>query len=286
MASGCCGTKKQKLNNSQAASCPTMNGHSHTNGYGSSSRNNHDLYAEHNGHTNGHGPMTNGHTNGHGPHQNGMVLPLKNGIIPSPYADRIACPEMCFFCFDVLYGSLHNLEPPKAPSFTNEAFPLFVTWKIGKDHRLRGCMGTFNALNLHSGLREYAMTSAFKDSRFPPISRDEFNKLQCSVSILRHFEEGNDYLDWQVGVHGIRIEFHNERGSKRTATYLPEVAPEQGWNQTQTIDSLLRKGGFKGNVTPEVRASIKLTRYQSEKVSACYADYASRWQTNGVSRPL
>lgn len=33
---------------------------------------------------------------------------------------------------------------------------------------------------------------------------------------------------FQVGVHGIRIEFINEKGSKRTATYLPEVAKEQG----------------------------------------------------------
>lgn len=35
-------------------------------------------------------------------------------------------------------------------------------------------------------------------------------------------------LELQVGVHGIRIEFFNEKGSKRTATYLPEVAKEQG----------------------------------------------------------
>lgn len=49
-----------------------------------------------------------------------------------------------------------------------------------------------------------------------------------SVSILRHFEDGVDYLDWEVGVHGIRIEFHNEKGNKRTATYLPSVAMEQG----------------------------------------------------------
>ena len=32
----------------------------------------------------------------------------------------------------------------------------------------------------------------------------------------------------QVGRHGIRIEFLNEKGHKKTATYLPEVAPEQG----------------------------------------------------------
>lgn len=106
--------------------------------------------------------------------------------------------------------------------------PLFVTWKIGKDKRLRGCIGTFNAMNLQSGLREYAITSAFKDSRFSPITRDEFAKLSVSVSILRHFEDGEDFLDWEVGVHGIRIEFINEKGMKRTATYLPEVASEQG----------------------------------------------------------
>lgn len=29
-------------------------------------------------------------------------------------------------------------------------------------------------------------------------------------------------------MHGIRIEFNTEKGYKRTATYLPEVAPEQG----------------------------------------------------------
>jgi len=70
--------------------------------------------------------------------------------------------------------------------------------------------------------------SAFKDSRFNPITREELPRLHVSVSILRHFEDGVDYLDWEIGVHGIRIEFHNEKGNKRTATYLPDVATEQG----------------------------------------------------------
>ncbi|XP_070160007.1 uncharacterized protein CG5902-like isoform X1 [Polyergus mexicanus] len=185
----------------------------------------------------------------------------------------IAQPEMGFFCFDVLYCQLHQLDSPKAPNFSNEAFPLFVTWTIGKDMRLRGCIGTFNAMHLHAGLREYATTSAFKDSRFNPITQDELPRLHVSVSILRHFEDGIDYLDWEVGVHGIRIEFHNEKGNKRTATYLPSVAMEQGWDQIQTIDSLLHKGGFKGLVTPDIRRSLKLTRYQSEEVTVSYQDY-------------
>lgn len=72
------------------------------------------------------------------------------------------------------------------------------------------------------------MLSACNDTRFSPITSDELVKLHVSVSLLRHFEDGADYRDWEVGVHGIRIEFHNEKGNKRTATYLPEVASDQG----------------------------------------------------------
>lgn len=48
------------------------------------------------------------------------------------------------------------------------------------------------------------------------------------MSLEQNFEEAKNYLDWTLGVHGIRIEFLNERGSRRSATYLPQVAPEQG----------------------------------------------------------
>ncbi len=51
-----------------------------------------------------------------------------------------------------------------------------------------------------------------------------------------------------------------------------------GWDRIQTIDSLLRKGGFKGMVTPDVRRSIKLVRYQSEKVSVSWQEYWSQWR--------
>lgn len=188
-------------------------------------------------------------------------------------------PEMAFYCFDVVFSQLHRTEPPKTPQFSNDEYPLFVTWHIGKDKNLRGCIGTFSAMNLHSGLEEYAITSAFKDTRFNPISADELPKLHVTVSILRHFEEASDHLDWEIGLHGIRIEFHLENGkSRRSATYLPEVASEQGWDHIQAIDSLLRKGGYRGVVTPDVRRSIKLVRYQSEKVSVSWQDYWSKWR--------
>uniref|UniRef100_A0A1B0DAZ7 Uncharacterized protein n=1 Tax=Phlebotomus papatasi TaxID=29031 RepID=A0A1B0DAZ7_PHLPP len=144
-------------------------------------------------HQNGHS-MTNGHSNG------------------DALMESIASPDMCFFCFEVLYCELNNIDGPAEPQFTNEA-------------------------------------------------------------LSQGFEEARGYLDWVLGVHGIRIEFMNERGCKRTATYLPQVATEQGWDQTQTIDSLLRKGGYRAQITPEIRRSIKLTRYRSQEVHMTYNEY-------------
>jgi len=170
-------------------------------------------------------------------------------------------------------------------NFTNDAYPLFVTWKIGSDKRLRGCIGTFSAINLHVGLRKYALTSALEDSRFNPVTKDELPRLHCSVSILTDFEEAGNHLDWQIGTHGIRIEF-NENGHEKTATYLPEIALDQGWDRLQTIDSLLRKGGFQGQITSDVRHSIKLTRYRSEKVALSYSEYRGKIdqrQHNGLT---
>ncbi|XP_030065907.1 nuclear protein AMMECR1 [Microcaecilia unicolor] len=279
MAAGCCGVKKQKLSSSPPSSSggpvgPHCSGESQCRG---------ELGLG------GPGSGGGGRLNGLGC---GSTLSPGCGTLSPGCGSRkmVVSAEMCCFCFDVLYCHLYGYQPPRTPRFTNDPYPLFVTWKIGRDKRLRGCIGTFSAMNLHSGLREYTLTSALKDSRFPPMTRDELPRLFCSVSLLTNFEDVCDYLDWEVGVHGIRIEFINEKGSKRTATYLPEVAKEQGWDHIQTIDSLLRKGGYKAPITNEFRKTIKLTRYRSEKMTMSYAEYLAHRQhhhfQNGIGHPL
>ena len=41
--------------------------------------------------------------------------------------------------------------------------------------------------------------------------------------LKKAFQDGADFADWELGTHGIRIEFLSERGNKKTATFLPEV---------------------------------------------------------------
>ena len=66
-------------------------------------------------------------------------------------------------------------------------------------------------------------------------------------------------------------------GNSRTysATYLPEVAHEQGWNQQECIDSLIQKAGYYGKVTEKIREKVKLTRYQSSLCTLTYQEYLS-----------
>lgn len=73
-----------------------------------------------------------------------------------------------------------------------------------------------------------------------------------------------------------------ENGRKTTATYLPEVMPEQGWTKVEAIDSLLRKGGFRARITDGVRSRIRLTRYQSEKARMTYSEWRELRSDEGL----
>eukprot|EP00882_Tetradesmus_deserticola_P024830 GHRQ01027158.1.p1 GENE.GHRQ01027158.1~~GHRQ01027158.1.p1 ORF type:complete len:191 (+),score=32.23 GHRQ01027158.1:359-931(+) len=153
----------------------------------------------------------------------------------------------CSFCFDVLIAHLTKVEPP-APDFEDGHQPLFVTWNKSSQWdqhpQLRGCIGTLEPRKLHSAIKDYALTSALRDSRFSPVQIKEVSQLSCSVSLLRCFEQGASWHDWEIGQHGLIIEFTDPVLScKRTATFLPEVAGDQGWSKQQCIEALIRKAG-------------------------------------------
>lgn len=184
--------------------------------------------------------------------------------------------EMAVYCFDTLLAH-YNCEQPPPPAFEEGQHPLFVTWKKvvnGGDPRLRGCIGTLEARDIISGFRDYALTSALRDRRFPPIQPKELPQLECTVSVLTDYETAIDYLDWEVGKHGIIIEFADpDFNTRRSATYLPEVAAHEGWTKVEAIDSLMRKAGFNGVITESLRKRIRLTRYQSTKFTMPYGEY-------------
>lgn len=150
-------------------------------------------------------------------------------------------------------SSATSIRSSTRPSYTSrlsvtESFPLFVTWNTHSrsGHKsLRGCIGTFEALPLASGLNTYALTSAFDDTRFSPIPAALLPSLSCSLTLLADFEPCRDAMDWTLGEHGLRISF-TYRSRRHGATYLPDVAVEQGWTKEETVESLMKKAGWDG----------------------------------------
>mmetsp|Transcript_32089 Transcript_32089/g.75025 ORF Transcript_32089/g.75025 Transcript_32089/m.75025 type:complete len:245 (-) Transcript_32089:97-831(-) len=183
--------------------------------------------------------------------------------------------EACRFCFDVLMSHFRRTACPK-PGFPNGEYPLFVTWQKFDQQggsSLRGCIGNLTPIDIHDGVKKYASVSAFNDKRFSPVAEREVGVLECSVTLLFNFQEASHYLDWQVGVHGIIIEFELDRQSL-SATYLPSVCSEQGWSQDECIKSLVRKAGYNGAVSQNLLKSIRLTRYEGRKATVPFDKYA------------
>mmetsp|Transcript_8628 Transcript_8628/g.8762 ORF Transcript_8628/g.8762 Transcript_8628/m.8762 type:complete len:205 (+) Transcript_8628:226-840(+) len=186
---------------------------------------------------------------------------------------------MCAYCFDVLIAHFRGQRPSLPPFDGTVSVPMFVTLNSvsQKDSSLslRGCIGTLSPKPL-SSLADFTHSSAFRDRRFEPLLEYEIASLEISVSLLVAYEDIEHYLDWEVGVHGILIEFEaNNR--KYSGTYLPEVALAQRWTQQEAIYSLIRKAGYQGAVTTEILNSIRVTRYQSSKASLSYEKYGKRF---------
>ncbi|CAL6063770.1 AMMECR1-domain_containing protein [Hexamita inflata] len=176
--------------------------------------------------------------------------------------------RLCFIAFHVLEQKLKNQKPDQnlLNEIPNESCPLFVTYHKNEDD-LRGCIGNLGGLNLRTGIPEYAIIAAMQDPRFDPISVSELPTLSVAVSLLVNYQPV-DALDWEVGKHGILINYKGKSG-----TYLPEVALEQNWDQKTTLQQLLLKAGVRVKLTDEVIKEIKCTRYESSKETISWAEY-------------
>ena len=108
------------------------------------------------------------------------------------------------------------------------------------DGTLRGCIGNLEAFEpLGENLRRNALNAAFSDPRFPPLEPEELEELRIEVSVLTPARPIPGPEDFEIGRDGIIL-----RRGERGAVFLPQVAPEQGWDRETTLGYLARKAGL------------------------------------------
>ncbi len=121
----------------------------------------------------------------------------------------------------------------------------FVTLK--KQGALRGCIGSLVPTGtVVESVRQNAVKAAFNDSRFQPLSRDEFDDIHIDISILTpakalSYKDGDDLISkLRPGIDGVTI-----RLGISGATFLPQV-----WKQLPEPEKFLAQLCRKAGLSP------------------------------------
>jgi AmmeMemoRadiSam system protein B/AmmeMemoRadiSam system protein A len=111
----------------------------------------------------------------------------------------------------------------------------FVT--LNKNGRLRGCIGDiFPRQPLYKSVIMNAINACVNDRRFMPVSQDELNDITIEISALTVPAPISSPDQIRIGIDGVVL---NKNGS--SAVFLPQVAPEQGWDVEQMLTQLSLK---------------------------------------------
>ena len=111
----------------------------------------------------------------------------------------------------------------------------FVTLK--KHAQLRGCIGDiFPQRPLYKSVILNAIHACVNDRRFLPVTQDECNDITIDISALTPPSPVDSPDEIRIGIDGVVL---NKDGC--SAVFLPQVAPEQGWDLEQTLTHLSQK---------------------------------------------
>lgn len=157
-----------------------------------------------------------------------------------------------------------SLDLPKGSAALHHPGASFVTLK--QYGELRGCMGSLEAhRSLWEDVHTNALAAAFRDPRFPPLTREELAITQIEVSVLSESRalvahtEAEVLAQLQPNLHGVIFEFERHR-----ATFLPQVWQDLPDKQA-FMAALKRKAGLApGFWSPEIKIRVYTVEKWSE----------------------
>lgn len=127
---------------------------------------------------------------------------------------------------------------PDGPFYQTEKFGSFVTLTIHAD--LRGCIGYIQPVApLREQIRMCAMSAAFQDPRFQPLTVTECSDVALEISLLFPPVPVEDADDIVLGRDGLIIS-----SGPRKGLLLPQVATDYGWDRTTFLEQTCRKAGL------------------------------------------
>lgn len=155
---------------------------------------------------------------------------------------------------NAIVSYLDNTSIITAPSHDFLKIPsaAFVTLKNNLE--LRGCIGSLEPSgSLGETIIHCAVSAAFRDPRFPPLTRQEYPLIHLEISVLSEFVRAVGAQDVVAGVHGVLITNQNRRG-----LLLPQVATEYGWDPETFLTYACRKAGLHDSAWRDTATTIEI----------------------------
>ncbi len=154
----------------------------------------------------------------------------------------------------VLDGKIPLFEA-KEPALS-ERRGVFVT--IISRGNLRGCIGQHESdIPLCQLTAQMAVAAACDDPRFPPVMKEELGEIKIKISVyLMPPTKIKNINEFEIGRDGVII-----KKDDYSATYLPEVALEQGWGRQEMLSNLCLKAGLAPDAWQE---EIELFIYRTQ----------------------
>ncbi len=168
------------------------------------------------------------------------------------------------FLLKIARKAIEDLEyiPKKIPKKAQEKKGVFVT--ITENGELRGCIGfVYPIYPLWKGVILAAREAAYNDPRFPPLRKEEINKIKIEISILTEPQKiegdpSNFPNKIKIGKDGLIVKYDGYSG-----LLLPQVATEFGFNSKEFLDETCVKAGL----PPGCWKYSEVYKFQAEIIS-------------------
>jgi len=147
---------------------------------------------------------------------------------------------------------------PASPGLLREQ-GAFVT--LEKGGALRGCVGRlFTDQPLYLTVQRMAVAAALEDERFPPVQAQELSELDIEISVLSPLDQIAHPEEIEIGRHGVVL-----RAQGKQAVFLPQVAPERGWDRAELLRQLCKKAGLPDDAWKEGTLYVLTAQVFGEK---------------------
>ena len=134
----------------------------------------------------------------------------------------------------------------------------FVT--LTKNKNLRGCVGSLEPRQeLWKDIQENAINAGFHDFRFPPLNKEELNKIKIEISVLskpKKLGKGKEIFDKITKDMGLILEKQNY-----LATFLPQV-----WVQIPNKEVFLENLSLKAGLNKDDWKTADISFYTVKKI--------------------